>query len=54
LSSIVLVLLIFIHVHYAYHLGMLSDHVMWRTRAESTTRCRKARPTPKDDADGRT
>jgi hypothetical protein len=23
-------------VHYAYHLGTLSDHVMWRTRAKLT------------------
>jgi hypothetical protein len=26
------------HVHYAYHLGTLSDHVMWRIGTESTTR----------------
>jgi hypothetical protein len=26
------------HVHYAYHLGTLSDHVMRRIGTESTTR----------------
>jgi hypothetical protein len=40
--SLVLFLFISIHVHYAYHLSTLINHVMWRTRAESTTRCCKA------------
>jgi hypothetical protein len=30
----VLFFLVLIHVHYAYHLGTLVDHVMRRTRAE--------------------
>jgi hypothetical protein len=28
----VLVILVLIHVHYAYHIGMIIDHVMWRTK----------------------
>jgi hypothetical protein len=38
----VLFLFIFIHVHYAFHLGTLINHDMRRTRTKSTTRCCKA------------
>jgi hypothetical protein len=33
----VLFILALIHVHYAYHLGTLIDHVMWRSRVKLTS-----------------
>jgi hypothetical protein len=50
---IIVLALMFIHVHYAFHLGMLTCHVMQKTN-QVDPRCRKARPTPNSDADGRT
>jgi cbb3-type cytochrome oxidase subunit 1 len=42
LFRFVIFLSIYIHVHNAFHLGVLINHVMRRTTTESTTRCWKA------------
>jgi hypothetical protein len=51
--SLVLFMSICIHVHHAFQLGTLVNHVMRRTN-QADPRCRKARPTPNSDADERT